>query len=834
MRLIKNNYGVLLSVFLVISTIAIFGPIEFYCTNNNEFWFSFKILLWIVFMLALCCGSILILITMLLKGKARDIWGVFIFAIGVAAYIQGNYANINNGVLDGTEVEWNANALYAFLDTVGWLFLIIIFLMFFFKKRNIFVAMQKYICLYIIAIQIVSLGYLVITNNVFAEKSEYYLSSEDMYTVSNNRNIIIFVLDAFDDAYFQEIYNENPEKYKTIFEDFTYYDNAVAGAARTKAALPAIITGEAYPGKISYTEYIKKAFDNDGLYSELKKQNYDVGIYTEPIFIPDDSKNLVNNQESSGYEVESYTGLIKKYFDLVLYKYMPYIAKPYFWVYSGDFDQFKNGTTAESYSFEDNIFLENMKFSVVEDKNIFRLYHLNGAHGPYWLNELAQLQEYPTDVNQQAKGALYIVEEYLSGLKKLDIYDDSTIIIMADHGDENEKYGIDNEAHAILFVKLQNTKNKFTVSSAPVSYFDLHATLFSELGIKKGAGFGDILEGETRGRNYYQYFSDGRGFKVYEYIIQDNINNANALKKTGNVLEPTTEFKKYKYGNRLTFGANSSALPFIVSGVSGTDPGNYAWTMGKECVFKFILNKRPKDNLLVTMDIVSVITENGPQELLVLANGSLCYQTQVMENTTEIQFIVPGNMVEEKELLLQLILPDAISPKEFSGETGDPRVLSLALSGLCIDQTAQMPEEYMELSNKKTIDCTRSNKGLQSLLKEGVSYPEEYFTWTDGIYASFIGILEKKPENDINCTIKLVAIQNSHQRIEITSMGRTLLLKEIDSGTEEISFVIPKACVAEGILSLRLGLPDAISESELGTGTDMRRLGIAIKEISFQ
>ena len=217
MRLIKNNYGVLLSVFLVISTIAIFGPIEFYCTNNNEFWFSFKILLWIVFMLALCCGSILILITMLLKGKARDIWGVFIFAIGVAAYIQGNYANINNGVLDGTEVEWNANALYAFLDTVGWLFLIIIFLLFFFKKRNIFVAMQKYICLYIIAIQIVSLGYLVITNNVFAEKSEYYLSSEDMYTVSNNRNIIIFVLDAFDDAYFKEIYNDNPDKYKTIF-----------------------------------------------------------------------------------------------------------------------------------------------------------------------------------------------------------------------------------------------------------------------------------------------------------------------------------------------------------------------------------------------------------------------------------------------------------------------------------------------------------------------------------------------------------------------------------------------------------------------------------------
>ena len=46
------------------------------------------------------------------------------------------------------------------------------------------------------------------------EKSNYYLSNEGIYDVSTDENIVIFVLDAFDDAYFQEIIEKEPQKYQ--------------------------------------------------------------------------------------------------------------------------------------------------------------------------------------------------------------------------------------------------------------------------------------------------------------------------------------------------------------------------------------------------------------------------------------------------------------------------------------------------------------------------------------------------------------------------------------------------------------------------------------------
>lgn len=689
----KKNIGIILSILLITFTIAIFGPIEFYCTNSGEFWFSFETVLDIVLILASICIFTLLLIMIFLRGRGRDIFGVLLFSVGTALYIQGNFANINYGVLDGAEIDWTAYPVYAFFDTAGWLLLLGGGIYLYLRKKTWFETLQKYVSLYIIGIQIITLGYLLFTSDATIEKSEYYLSDEEMYVVSADENIIIFVLDAFDDAYFREIYNEDPDRYETIFCDFTYFNNAVAGAARTKAALPTIITGEAYPGTVSYTDYIKKSFNKDGLYSELKRQNYDVRFYTSSIFVPDKCADWIDNQESSGFQVSSYVGLTQKYFELTLYRYMPHILKKYFWLYTNEFEQFKIGTTAESYITDDSSFFNNMDLSVIENKNAFRLYHLNGAHGPYFLDEYAKLHSEKTDVIRQAKGALYIVENYIAQMKDLGIYDNATIIIMADHGDKNEDFQINNSAHAILLVKPSNALTGFTVSSAPISYFDLHATLFSEMGIDKGDSFFDIPEGLERERKFYEHFSEAGIFQVLEYSVEGNINDESSFRETGRVFAAAVKEQKYKYGDKLTFGANSSAVPFIVSGVSGTDAGSYAWTEEKECIFQFPLEKHPQSNLLVTIETVSVYTEKSAQTVAVYANDILCYETQISQ-PGEMQFVIDGSVVEEDNVLtLRLSLPDAVSPKELFGGADDPRILSLALSYLSIEETKMDPEQ---------------------------------------------------------------------------------------------------------------------------------------------
>ena len=225
MKKLLNN-GLLISILFFVCTVTIFGPLELYVANSNEFWFSFTDILSISAVLALLSFIVLYVIGKLFHGKGRDLYAVILFAVTLCLYIQGNYANMDYGTLDGTAIDWNAYTGYAVVDTLGWILLIAIIVLLWKKKTDFLHKAQKILSLFIIAIQLLTLGYLTLSTNVFADKSNYFLSTEGMYEISENENIIIFILDAFDDAYFQKIYADDSETYDKIFEDFTYFGPA--------------------------------------------------------------------------------------------------------------------------------------------------------------------------------------------------------------------------------------------------------------------------------------------------------------------------------------------------------------------------------------------------------------------------------------------------------------------------------------------------------------------------------------------------------------------------------------------------------------------------------
>ena len=418
-------------------------------------------------------------------------------------------------------------------------------------------------------------------------------------------------------------------------------------------------------------------------------------------------------------------------------------------------------------------------------------------------------------------------------MKELEVYDNSTIIVMADHGDANENYGINNAVHGILLVKTKESEHGFTISSAPVSYFDLHATIFSELGIDRGNTFFDILDSERK-RYFYEYTTERSAFVVKEYMIEGDIDQEGSVKATGKILSPIINEEEYEYDTMLTFGVESTAIPFVVSGVSGTDGGNYSWTNDKNCIFDFNLAKQPQSNLLVTINTVAVYNKNGPQEVIAYINDNLCYQTYVSK-AGSIQFIVPADLVgDDNNFILRLELPRAISPRELLGGAEDERILSLALGGLCISETEEELEvSYPQLAIGQNIICTTESEDAVSFFRHGFSSPEKSFTWTNGKSASFVGILREVPEDDLKCTIKLMAVYGDYQNVIISSKDRELYSKRVGDEDGEISFVIPKECMTDGVISCLIELPDATSPAEKGAGSDKRVLALAVKEIDF-
>ena len=193
-----------------------------------------------------------------------------------------------------------------------------------------------------------------------------------------------------------------------------------------------------------------------------------------------------------------------------IYKYFPYIMKPYFEILTHQFNDIVTLKEGESIIGDNAKFYEalNEKKLTVNSKlqNAFIIQHLFGTHQPYTNDENANFVEEAT-IEETIRGLIVICEEYLSQLKELGVYDDATVIITADHG---SWYG--NDPQPILFVKKAGeTQEQMKVNSAPVSLGDFQATILSLIGedySEYGTSIFDWKEGDERARTVYMRGND--------------------------------------------------------------------------------------------------------------------------------------------------------------------------------------------------------------------------------------------------------------------------------------------------------------------------------------
>jgi hypothetical protein len=166
-------------------------------------------------------------------------------------------------------------------------------------------------------------------------------------------------------------------------------------------------------------------------------------------------------------------------------------------------------------------------------KDVFKFFHMRGIHDPFRMDENllpVMFKSNRANWKRIARGQLKLVDVFLSGLKKLDIFNDSLIFVLADHGHPHGLYGRilppDLAANAtadipadmvkvlpsalpLLLVKdIQAADKEMKISDAPVSVGDIAATVFEQMGIQgnsPGQPVSSIKENESRIRHYYYY-----------------------------------------------------------------------------------------------------------------------------------------------------------------------------------------------------------------------------------------------------------------------------------------------------------------------------------------
>lgn len=539
---LQRQIGTLVFGFaFLLFSLLLYLPSEIYFSNLNEFTLRLNDLV----LIFLPAWSVSVLfgvgLAMLLPRAVKQYLVAIVFALGLLFWIQGSLLVWRYGSLDGSDIDWSSFYLFGVIDTPIWLLILVLAI----KAPAAFMKGARPAAYVVLAIQSTLILYSAVSSQETVDDASarnYRIDNSAKYSYSASRNVVVFVLDAFQSDIFAEIISEEPD-YGRSLEGFTYFPDAVSGSNYTELAIPALLTGRIFDNSRPREEFLREAFLEYGVTTNLKRQSYVVDIYpwvgwgNESIYFDD---AIASNLSKIDARVQSEPTFSEKkakealhLLDLSLFRAAPHFIKKYVYneqrwlaIYIASFlvpDEVKNIIATDN-QFEFGTFLRQAPQVLATDRgqNVFKYYHLKGAHSPLTVDQELNFTDQTLPFSKenyinQAKANLIALEGYLDRLKHTGIYDGSLILILGDHGsgDSPEMYieptGASREpfrldgtkrnfrrdkakAIPLVLIKRIGASGPLETLNAPVSTLDVPATVISELGLENSDGRTSMFE----------------------------------------------------------------------------------------------------------------------------------------------------------------------------------------------------------------------------------------------------------------------------------------------------------------------------------------------------
>lgn len=516
----------------------IFVPNQLYLQNISEFRVSFPNFLFtflgwtVIYMLVATIGCLFFI-----PDQILNYFLGFIFAMTICGYLQDNFLNGTMSPLDGMHQSWSVATQ---LINIGiWSILIAGCLFLVWKWKEKLVNVLRIVSIYLVLIHIVTLGFLIASTD-WNNNHIYALTTDKMLELDTNNNVVVFVLDWYDEQVLEEINKEEPEFLEPL-QGFTWYQNQTSRYAFTDMSIPYLLSGVEWKEGTTEEEYTKYADENGEFLQDIQKNGYDIGIYTESQLVKDSKHIVCNFTNRSRGNCKFYTTL-KKLVKCARYQRMPFILKKDYWYTTADLSDIaadKNLYGVDNLSFYYRITPDKLETKKGDRNGAFRFYHISGVHD---LKITENRVEEKTNVFSEGKGAMKIVYDYLEQMKKMGVYDTATIIITADHGqnylnrpEELKQRNLQMTSNPILLVKKRAKSEGFEISKAPVSHTDFFATVMKAIekdNLKYGLSYDEIPEDEKRVREMIFYRTqdvpctrfkiDGMATEQNSWLIETN------------------------------------------------------------------------------------------------------------------------------------------------------------------------------------------------------------------------------------------------------------------------------------------------------------------------
>lgn len=655
-------FGALIGAFFAFTLLA-FGPLSLYVGGNDEMWFSFRSLLLPVSVVSLIGFIVMTLVISLPKGIIHKALCCLIFGISLGLYIQCGFFNISygSGVLDGSQIAWKDYTTYGAIDSAMWAACLALpfalYMVFKHSWRHILMATA----IFIIMMQVAGLSLQLYQNQNSLNKLSHEVTVEGIYDLSENDNTLVFILSAMDQSYYDSYKEAHPEIEEQL-AGFTEYDNVLATGSDSLVSIPSMLTGEVYKKETKYTEFINSAWNDQNAFDILQRNDTDTRIYADDKYFGNAAVRKVNNIADRAQDSKAYLAIGNTMYRYTMYNAVPHYLKQLFWMSLNDYSSFKSNNTFDSDN-DGKFFADYDKaggFTYTDDySSTVRIYNLKGAERPYRLTATGEKDTNGTTLEEQVEGEFYYILKMIDDLKENGKYDNARIIITAENGDK------EFNQRPLLLYKDKDEKEDYQTSNAPVTLFDLSATLASTVTddyktIGTGVSFKDAEKFPwNRRRFFYLNTGSNADSRIEEYKSNSKAIGKDELKLINSYYINGGKIDDYILGTELTFTEDETAAVYCKEGFGHTN----GWrtiingtTATMEIPFKDI-----PDNIEDLHAYFSVLSVYEETPYVISANGKEVYSGKLTSDVrgNGLNFLIPADVIgRDKIIILTFSFPE--------------------------------------------------------------------------------------------------------------------------------------------------------------------------------
>ena len=513
----KTAFRCVLSSLTLSFIVYFYLPSETFVANAGSFGFYYDLAVFFLLQNFLTAGILTAFLIFCVPKPNRGRLLCLVTGIIAAVYIQYMFMNGNLDKLGMASFDWTAHSGYAVLNLLIWVLILTVPFVIRRSKPGIYKKISVILPAFLLLLHIFSLILAIALTNkdIWSTDNKFYMSNEEMYTVSPNKNVIVLVFDAADNYYIENMLKEKPQNFDGL-EDFTVYTNTCSIYDYTTLSFMTMFGGLDFMPDATGTEIFDAAWNSDKahkFYDTLHDLNFKVNAYNMAGGTAEDWIGLIDNalerekpEKPKLYESNN-TQIENGMRGIGLYRALPFAFKKFIGAEKIDFRNaafYYDLDYIKNYNNDD--FLNALKLKTADtDKNYFIIQHTIGMH-------------YPCNNEGSLNACLDIVKEYVKQLKALNIYDDSVIIAISDHGEHTvqEDTKTPFAATPILMIKRAGASNdKCTTDNTPIYFSDLLSTFAQDAGLEKqrsvdafGPSVYDIDPEKPRSRTWYDRHSD--------------------------------------------------------------------------------------------------------------------------------------------------------------------------------------------------------------------------------------------------------------------------------------------------------------------------------------